>query len=530
MADQSLIDALKANATATPSQLSPDEFAQHVKTAHPEYENVDNAELTKRVLDKYPEYQSRVTGQNFKSTMGPGPATRLTPKPPDTALGRLVQPVKDFASSAANTLGITADHPSDVLTGPAMAIAHPGLLGESLVNQGKGLIASHVNTAKQGYGEMTSPSSDIPTRIKGGVRMGLSAVPGLGPMVANAADTAAEGNLPAAAGKLSTIALPKLAESAMNYRGSGVKPVEIPPVESASRSLASRLTPSAKEAPGVESSLTNQIDTLKRTAEGGKISKKSGLMDLSKTAEQAAQGDKYLTDIIEPNKDLPIGNTGMTVGDAHARLAEVNDTLHPKYMRGGAGSPSAQAAIGAEQARALEAEANQLRGGISETVGRKMGVDPEYVRGLRKNYEQLKDIGWRADVSDYAHRMGLQDPSLPTSRMGILDRLNSRLFNNPNSAVAKTFNQYEGAPPVEVPGYPLKGPGLLKPSSPRPIVNPESGTNVEIGAKLNPAIETGTEGLNERLGQNSLRRAAEAREAEALRRKQIANANTHGNY
>jgi hypothetical protein len=306
------------------------------------------------------------------------------------------------------------------------------------------------------------------------------------------------------------------------------KPVEIPPVESTSRSLASRLTPSAKEAPGVESNLANQIDTLKRNAPNGQISRKSGLLDLSKTAEQAAQGDKYLSDIIEPNKDLPIGDTGMTVGDAHARLAEVNDTLHPKYMRGGAGSPSAQAAIGAEQARSLEAEANQLRGGISETVGRKMGIDPDHVRGLRKNYEQLKDLGWRADVSDYAHQMGLQDPSLPTSRMGMVDRVASRLWNNPNHAVAKAFNNYEAAPPPEVPGYPLQGPGLMKPMVPRPIVNPDSGTTLELPARLPKGIDAGANNVLERAMQNDASKNSAMQSAESQRMTQNRNTAQHG--
>lgn len=347
------------------------------------------------------------------------------------------------------------------------------------------------NAGRSGAYRMAAIPSDI-TGIGDAPAMEKAAETGNAAGIAGMGTGSAIGNL------VPIVAGPKMAKAFADRP----KPVEIPPVESTSRSLASRLTPSAKEAPGVESNLTNQIDTLKRTAEGGKISRKSGLLDLSKTAETAAKGDKYLSDIIEPNKDLPVGETGMSVGDAHGRLAEINDTLHPKYMRGGAGSPTAQSAIGAEQARALEAEANQLRGGIAETVGRKMGIDPDHIRGLRKNYEQLKDIGWRADVSDYAHQMGLQDPSLPTSRMGMVDRVASRLWNNPNHSVAKAFNNYEAAPSPETPGYPLQGPGMFKPMVQHPVI-PEPGPSTTLPVRLPKGIDAGPENVLSRALENT---------------------------
>lgn len=264
----------------------------------------------------------------------------------------------------------------------------------------------------------------------------------------------------------------------------GAPPVKLSPVEDATRNLATRLTPSAKEAPGVQSTLANQIDTLKRTAPEGKLSRTQGLLDLSKTAGEAAENDPYLKEYIEPNRDMPTGD-GSTVGEDHAELARLNAELYPKYMKGGSGSPAAQAAISTERAAAIEARANILRQRLANAVGNKMGLDPEYVRGLRKNYEQLRDIGWRADVADYAHQMGLRDPAIPTSKLGIFERGYNRFFNNPNNSVARVFNNYEAAP-AELP----KAQFAL--SEPKPVtshpVSSQPYVQDEIPAKLNPAM------------------------------------------
>ena len=332
--------------------------------------------------------------------------------------------------------------------------------------------ANLVNTLMTNDAGRKASGRSLPYRIASGI----SDATGIGnaPAMEQAADT---GNSAGIAGMATgsalgniapVVAAPRLA----NALKGGPQPIEIPPAEQTSRTLATRLTNSAKDAPGVTSTVGNQLDTLKKFAPEG-ISRKQGLLDLSKTAGTAAEADPYLSDYIEPNKDAPVGNSGMTVGQAHSRLAQINDTLHPKYMRGGSGSPSAQAAIGAEQASALEGEANSLRQGIADSVGKRMGIDPDYVRGLRKNYEQLKDIGWRADVADYAHQMGLKDPAIPTSKMGIMERGYNRFFNNPNSGVAKAFNGYEASPTPEPPGYPLTGPSdVLKPLAQHPL-NPQ---------------------------------------------------------
>lgn len=43
--------------------MTPQEFAQKVKAKYPEYNNIDDAELTNRIVQKYPQYQSQIATQ-----------------------------------------------------------------------------------------------------------------------------------------------------------------------------------------------------------------------------------------------------------------------------------------------------------------------------------------------------------------------------------------------------------------------------------------------------------------------------------
>ena len=54
-----------------------DEFAQKIKTKYPEYSQMDNAELSRRIVDKHPEYASQVT---FDTVETPQEAPQVTPQ------------------------------------------------------------------------------------------------------------------------------------------------------------------------------------------------------------------------------------------------------------------------------------------------------------------------------------------------------------------------------------------------------------------------------------------------------------------
>lgn len=123
-----------------------------------------------------------------------------------------------FFSALASNIGIpesVQQNPMEGLQGIGMAIDNPSLLGQSLMEMGKGALQSHLATAQKGWQELTQPGEE---HLKGAIRMGLSAVPMVGPAVANAADMAAKGNipdsnLPGAAGGLAALVAPKAIES-----------------------------------------------------------------------------------------------------------------------------------------------------------------------------------------------------------------------------------------------------------------------------------------------------------------------------
>ena len=384
----------------------------------------------------------------------------------------------NFLKSAGHAIGNLVSAPGAAITAlsnPAsIPVAVASTIGNVMNND-----QQRKNTGRSGLYRTAAAVSDL-TGIGNAPQMEQAADTGNTAGIAGMGLGSAAGNIAApimVGGALK--AIPKV-------MGRVPSPVELSPTESSSRTLATRLTNSAKEAPGVSSTLSNQLDTIKRTVPS--ISPKQGLLDLSKAAQTAAENDKYLSNVIEPHKDLPTAS-GQTVGEAHGELAKLNAELYPKFNRGGAGSPTAQATIESGKAAELNARAEQLRNEIADAVGKKTGVDPAYIKGLRRNYEQLNDIAWRADVSDYAHRMGLRDPAIPTSRMGLIERGLSKLpFNNPNAAVAKTFNSYEAAPEAEVPGMKLTGPDLFKPQVQHPVIS-HNGTNVELPPRLNPGID-----------------------------------------
>lgn len=123
------------------------------------------------------------------------------------------------------------------------------------------------------------------------------------------------------------------------------------------------------------------------------------LQDAANVARQAAEADPYRQTYIEPYKDAPTGVIGtvggkgqeLTVGQASARLSQINGELYGGYSKGGANSPASQAALSSERAAQLNAEASSLREGIAQGVSRASGIDAETVRSARSGYDK-KDL------------------------------------------------------------------------------------------------------------------------------------------
>ena len=184
--------------------------------------------------------------------------------------------------------------------------------------------------------------------------------------------------------------------------------------------LTKAINPAVQDVPGFKANLANNIDDIVSHA------KDKGLplttrAEFASAAESAAESHPYRQIFIEPNKslrvDLPLGkenlyqgNRGVewfggprqspTIAELDARLTTINRTLTPKIEKGGAGSMAAQAAIGAEQAAALNAEAVMIRNLLADTLGKKAGVNPKIVYELRGKWGQMKNV---AEEAAYAH-------------------------------------------------------------------------------------------------------------------------------
>lgn len=60
------------NASTPTAPVTPDEFASKIKAQYPQYAHVDNAVLTQKMLEKYPQYKDRVKSGDFTPPNEPG--------------------------------------------------------------------------------------------------------------------------------------------------------------------------------------------------------------------------------------------------------------------------------------------------------------------------------------------------------------------------------------------------------------------------------------------------------------------------
>jgi hypothetical protein len=99
------------------------------------------------------------------------------------------------------------------------------------------------------------------------------------------------------------------------------------------------------------------------------------------------------------------GGAKLTPGTASvrqldARLTDINNTLEPKFARGGPGSQQAQAAVGAGEARALKAEAASIRAILYPYLGQRLGLTAEQVGGIRDSFGAQRHIGETILISE----------------------------------------------------------------------------------------------------------------------------------
>lgn len=165
--------------------------------------------------------------------------------------------------------------------------------------------------------------------------------------------------------------------------------------------LTQAIEPDPKLAPDVMKNLSTHLDTIHAAA----TKPINTLADLGEATAQAAANDPYRKSFIEPYRDMTVstnyvrGYSGQevsagtaTIGQLDQRLSQINDTLYPKFNKGGPGSQAAQAAIGSEQASGLMSEANSIRNALAENLSKRTGIDAQVIRDARGRFGQLNDL------------------------------------------------------------------------------------------------------------------------------------------
>lgn len=119
--------------------MSPADFAQKIKAKYPQYANVNDDELVTRIVEKYPEYRSKVrpvtpsAENNFGMVSGQKMQPTQFDQPKPTAVGRVMNKVAPVVTEDAPAiLGMTGATVGTALAGP------PGGIGGAIIGGAAG--------------------------------------------------------------------------------------------------------------------------------------------------------------------------------------------------------------------------------------------------------------------------------------------------------------------------------------------------------------------------------------------------------
>jgi len=234
--------------------------------------------------------------------------------------------------------------------------------------------------------------------------------------------------------------------------------------ETASKMLTDAVNPRPAAMEGFEGTLSKEmprvVDYAKRS--GIEIKSRASLQKAIQGAGDEAYHD-YYEQFIEPTKDVPVstndihGYQGGTIGEGHtatigaleARLRTINATLYPKFQKGGV---AAEAAISAESAASLDAEAAGIRAAMNETIGKKLGIDPQEISKARSTFGSLHDTADKTTRALNEERFGKnlerRGMDLPTDKAGAIRwGIRKITAKNPDKAVAETMQRLKIDPP-----------------------------------------------------------------------------------
>lgn len=421
--------------------------------------------------DQFDQYKVASTAPT--TTPPPAPVPQPTPEQP-SATSRFFTSLKDALPGPpdsgsigefSKTLAKRALAPEHAGTGPI------GLLLPTAEEAQKSFASvapkvaqeakATVQTARSGTpeGRRASAAHAIGTLGYGAATL---AAPVGGTLMAKAGEQFGSGDVAGGSGTTTGLLLPFAAGEVASQAGLG-KTASMSKAEAVD-TLTKAINPVTNEVEGLKTNLNKQLDTIVRHAKttGQSPTDLSSLADLK---ESAAKADPYLKTFIDPYANDHVtmwGGGDTTIGKIHERINTINDTLSPKYERGGAGSLQANQAVGAEDAARLRKEGTQLRNLLADELSKRTGIDAKAIRDARANYGQLRDLQessrWYANDAQRKLNAGSNEqltasdliPSFEHPVGSAANKLGGKvpLQRNPvNKAIQKVFASYD--PPYQ---------------------------------------------------------------------------------
>lgn len=257
--------------------------------------------------------------------------------------------------------------------------------------------------------------------------------------------------------------------------GAGMVKATKPKVPMTSQQAVSKLrfavNPNLNDAPGFLNEMNQHLDSIVREGQNGATTPQD-LQSLAATTKAVADAHPYYKTFIEPYAGEDVSTSQIPnyqgnsvdygrarIGDLNARLKTINATLNPRFARGPAGSTQQVAAVSAQEAGQLQAEAAGIRNTLASEISKRTGVPAATIAAQRAPYGQLADL---ADtMQQYANEATAKsnanakapltlNPLAHNGKVFVLDKALNYFRGDPtNNAIADVFANYDPgvAPP-----------------------------------------------------------------------------------
>jgi len=236
----------------------------------------------------------------------------------------------------------------------------------------------------------------------------------------------------------------------------GPKPALAP--EMAARGMARAINPPVQEWPGHIEATQAEAGNIQEFAKRNQLPLKTQL-DWAKAARGAADEAKnvFQNDVLKPHADDTVSVSGSeyrgkTVGegqnaklsDINKRITDINDELRPDYRKAQQGQTRTALASDAD----LKAEHGALTKILHEELGKRTGMSPEDIAGMRQRFGRQYTIADQTEAAANARASPAgkanEGRDLPTNKAGLVARGINKLRGGPEKIADKAFQKALG--------------------------------------------------------------------------------------